>query len=55
MAHFVRVVRGEEPPLVKREEALNVMRALEGVYRSAAEGREVRLDTASLSVPVCVS
>jgi predicted dehydrogenase len=43
-AHLVRILRGEETPIVKREEVLNVMRALEGLYRSAAEGREVRLD-----------
>ncbi|MGD0775807.1 MAG: Gfo/Idh/MocA family oxidoreductase [Candidatus Solibacter sp.] len=44
VAHFVRVIRGDEEPLVRREEALNVMRALEAMYRSAAEGREVRID-----------
>ena len=43
-AHFVRALRGEEKLIVQREEVLNVMRALEGLYRSAAEGREVRLD-----------
>jgi predicted dehydrogenase len=44
VAHFVRVMRGEEDPIVRREEALNVMRALDAMYRSAAEGREVRID-----------
>jgi predicted dehydrogenase len=29
---------------VKKAEVLNVMRALEAIYRSAKEGREVRLD-----------
>jgi len=43
--HVLRVIRGREEPLVKRAEALNVVRAMEGLYRSAAEGREVRLDT----------
>lgn len=43
IAHFVRAIRGEEELCVKREEALNVLRALEAIYRSAAEGREVRL------------
>ena len=43
-AHLVRVIRGEEEPIVKREEVLNVIRALDGLYRSASEGREVRLD-----------
>jgi predicted dehydrogenase len=42
--HMLRVVRGEEAPLVKREEVLNVMRALDGLYASASEGREVRVE-----------
>ena len=41
--HVVKVLRGEAEPLVKPAEALNVVRALEAVYRSAAEGREVRV------------
>lgn len=44
MAHAIRVVRGEEEKLVKREEVLNVMRALEALYKSAEERREIRLD-----------
>jgi len=43
-AHFVRAIRGEEELIVKREEVLNVIRTLDALYRSAAEGREVRLD-----------
>ena len=42
--HLIRVIRGQEELLVKREEVLNVIRALEGLYRSAQEGREVWLD-----------
>ena len=42
--HFVKVVRGEQELIVKKEEVLNVMRALEGIYRSAAEGCEIRLE-----------
>jgi predicted dehydrogenase len=42
-AHFVRVIRGQEELIVKPEEVLNVMGALDGLYRSASEGREVRL------------
>jgi predicted dehydrogenase len=42
--HFTRVLRGEEEMIVKRAEVLNVIRALEGLYRSAQEGHEVRLD-----------
>jgi predicted dehydrogenase len=41
VAHFVRVMQGEEEALVRREEALNVIGAIEAMYRSAAEGREV--------------
>jgi predicted dehydrogenase len=44
VAHFVRVLENEEPPLVRREEAINVLCALEAMYRSAAEGREVRIE-----------
>ena len=42
--HVIKVIRGEEPPRVQRAEVLNVVRALEALYRSAAERREVRLD-----------
>jgi predicted dehydrogenase len=42
--HLTRVIRGQEALLVRREEVLNVIGALEGLYRSAALGREVRLD-----------
>jgi predicted dehydrogenase len=44
MAHALCVVRGEEEKIVKRAEVINVMRALEGLYKSAEEGREIRLD-----------
>jgi predicted dehydrogenase len=46
VAHFVRVIRGEEELIVRREEVLNATRALEAIYQSAAEGREIRLDGA---------
>ena len=42
-AHFVRVLRGEEQLMVRKEEVLNVMATLDALYRSAAEGREVRI------------
>jgi predicted dehydrogenase len=42
--HFVKVIRGEEELIIKREEVLNVIRALDGLYQSSAEGREIRLD-----------
>jgi predicted dehydrogenase len=41
--HVVRVLRDEEEPIVRQEEVLNVIRALEGLYRSAAKGREIEL------------
>jgi predicted dehydrogenase len=44
MAHALRVLRGEEAKIVKREEVINVMRTLVGLYRSAERGSEVRLD-----------
>ena len=43
-AHFVRVLRGEEELIVRAEEVLNVMRALDGLYQSAAKGGEIRLE-----------
>jgi predicted dehydrogenase len=43
-AHVARVLQGKEPSLVTRDQVLNVMRALDGLYRSAELGREVRLD-----------
>ena len=42
--HMVKVVRGEEQLVVKPKEVLNVIRALDAMYRSAESGREVRLD-----------
>ena len=40
---FVRAIRGQEEPLVKPAEVLNVIRTLDALYESAAEGREVRI------------
>lgn len=42
--HFVKVLKGEEQQIVKKEEVLNVMRALDALHKSAAEGREIRVD-----------
>jgi predicted dehydrogenase len=39
--NFIAALRGEEEIWVRREEALNVVRTIEAIYRSAAEGREV--------------
>jgi predicted dehydrogenase len=43
-AHMVDVLEGKGKPIVKRAEVLNVIRALEALYQSAAEGREIRID-----------
>jgi len=43
-AHLVRAIRGQEELLVKKEEVLNVIYALESLYRSAERGEEVQLD-----------
>jgi predicted dehydrogenase len=42
--HFVNVIRGKAELLVKREEVLNVIRTLDALYKSGAEGREVRVE-----------
>lgn len=42
--NLVKAVRGEEELVVKRAEVLNVVRALEALYQSAGEGREVWID-----------
>ena len=41
--HFVKVLRGDEELIVRKEEVLNVMGALDALYRSAEEGREIRI------------
>jgi predicted dehydrogenase len=43
-AHMIDVLEGKQEQLVKRAEVLNVIRALEALYQSAAEGREIWLD-----------
>jgi predicted dehydrogenase len=40
-AHLLEVIVGREEPLVRREEVMGVMSALEALYRSAELGREV--------------
>lgn len=42
--HFVKAIRGEEELIVKREEVLNVIRMLEGLYTSSREGKEIRFE-----------
>ena len=41
--NFIRAIQGEEAPVCPGEEALPVVRTTEALYRSAAEGRPVRL------------
>jgi predicted dehydrogenase len=43
-AHLVRVIKGEEELIVKKEQVLNVMKALDGLHESARTGREVVID-----------
>ena len=43
-AHMLRVIRGEEEPIIRREEVLNTIRALEALYHSSDLGREIVLD-----------
>ena len=45
-AHLVRVLEGQEELRVQPAEVLNVIRALEALYQSAAERREIRTDLA---------
>lgn len=42
--NFIQHLRGEEEILVKQAEAVNVVRAIEALYRSAKEGHEVTAD-----------
>ena len=42
VAKFVDSILEKRPPLATGEEGLKVMKILEGIYRSAASGREVR-------------
>jgi predicted dehydrogenase len=41
--NFVRVVLGEEKPLNNPDQALTLMRIVDGAYKSAATGRPVTL------------
>ena len=45
-AHLLRVLDGQEALRVQPAEVLNVLGALEALYRSAEQGREIRLDQA---------
>ena len=41
MSHAVKVLRGEEEKIVKREQVLNVIKGLDALYKSAQLGHEV--------------
>lgn len=41
--HFINVLLGDEAPLIDTHQALAVQRVLDGVYESAATGREIQL------------
>jgi predicted dehydrogenase len=43
--HLMRVLRGQEEQIVQRAEVLNVMRILDGFYKSAELGHEVKLES----------
>lgn len=43
-AHFVKVIRGQEELIVKKEEVLNVMKTLDALYESAEKGCEIRVE-----------
>lgn len=43
-AHLVQVIRGQAELIVKPAEVLSVIRTLDALYQSAAEGREIQLD-----------
>jgi predicted dehydrogenase len=42
--HAIKVLRGEEEKIVKRDEVLNVIRALDALYESSDTGSEVTID-----------
>ncbi len=46
LAHFCRVIRREEPPLVSAEEGVRTLEATQAVLTSGAEGRPVELPPA---------
>jgi predicted dehydrogenase len=46
MRHWLRVVAGQEQPIVARQETMNVQRIIEAAYRSSEEGREVAVKPA---------
>ena len=41
--HFINVLLGDEAPIINIEQSLAVQRVLDGIYESAATGKEIRL------------
>lgn len=41
--HFINVLLGREPPIIDLHQALTVQRILDGIYESAATGKEIQL------------
>lgn len=44
MTKYIAAVRGEGPPAATGEEGVIVLKLIDAIYQSAAEGREVRID-----------
>ncbi len=44
ISHWLKVIRGQEEPMVKAEETLNVQRIIDAAYQSAEQGREVAVE-----------
>ena len=44
LENFAAAVDGSEPPLLGREDALGQARAIDALYRAAAEGRTIALE-----------
>jgi predicted dehydrogenase len=43
MRHFVRAVRGEEPPVAPSQHGVTLMKMLDAIYASASSGREASI------------
>lgn len=43
IAHFVRVIRGEAPPLVSAQDGMQNLKVTEAIVQAAAEGRTIRI------------
>jgi predicted dehydrogenase len=50
VAHFVECIREGKQPLAAGEQGVTLMRIIDALYKSAATGREVRLDEAAVAL-----